>query len=85
MATITETGHAKNAANFDVLINCTIGYGADYQPTKALLAIPALQSQSAAAHAALRTVNASLPAYNNAVALRNEAFEPLNPLLTRVF
>lgn len=85
MATITETGHAKNAANFDVLITCALGYGAGYKPSKASLAIPALQIQSASVHAALRAVNASLPAYNNAVAIRSEAFAPLNPLLTRVF
>ncbi|MEI8047156.1 MAG: hypothetical protein WCI92_07240 [Bacteroidota bacterium] len=84
MASTSETGHAKNAANFDTLITCAIGYGATYNPSKPTLLLPALQSQSAEAKNAVRAVNATLPAYTQAVADREVAFAPLNKLTTRI-
>ena len=34
MASTSETGHAKNVANFEDLISFVTGYGATYNPTK---------------------------------------------------
>ncbi|MBK7148718.1 MAG: hypothetical protein IPH78_07800 [Bacteroidetes bacterium] len=39
MASTTETGHAKNVANFEDLISFCTGYGASYNPSKAAIAI----------------------------------------------
>ena len=41
MASTTETGHAKNVANFEDLISFCTGYGASYNPSKAAIAIAA--------------------------------------------
>lgn len=42
MRSTSETGHAKNVANFDELISYAIGYGADYNPSKEAIQIPGL-------------------------------------------
>jgi len=44
MASTSETGHAKNVANFEVLISFCSGYGASYSPSKNALKIPQLQT-----------------------------------------
>ena len=84
MASTTETGHAKNVANFDDLISFATGYGTAFNPSKPTLKITALQILSTSAKNAINAVNAALPAYSNAVAAREAAFEPLNKLITRV-
>ena len=43
MASTSETGHAKNIANFQDLISFCQGYGTLYNPTKESLKIPQLQ------------------------------------------
>jgi hypothetical protein len=51
MASTSETGHAKNVANFETLISFCAGYGATYNPSKANLKVPALQTQLASCKA----------------------------------
>ena len=84
MASTSETGHAKNVANLDQLISFVTGYGATYNPSKASIKLSALQTLSTNAKTALNAVNAALPAYSNAVAAREVAFEPLKKLSTRI-
>jgi len=84
MASISETGHAKNVANFDDLISFVTGYGTAYNPSKASIKLEALQSLSGSTKNAIDGVNVSLPAYSNAVAARDAAFAPLSKLITRV-
>ena len=84
MASTTETGHAKNVANFDDLISFVTGYGTAFNPSKASIKLTALQTLSTNAKNAINAVNAALPAYSNAVAAREAAFEPFSKLITRV-
>lgn len=84
MATTSETGHAKNVANFDELISFITGYGATYNPSKAGIKLTALQTIATNAKNAIGAVNSALPAYSNAVSAREAAFEPLSKLITRV-
>jgi hypothetical protein len=84
MASTSETGHAKNVANFDELISFIKGYGTDYNPSKASIKLTALQTLSINAKNAIDGLNAALPAYTNAVAAREAAFAPLSKLITRV-
>jgi hypothetical protein len=44
MSSKSETGHAKNVANFYSLISFVVGYGADYNPSKPTITVPALQA-----------------------------------------
>lgn len=84
MTSSSETGHAKNVATFDQLISFVTGYGATYNPSKASIKLKAMQTLATQAKNAINEVNAKLPAYNNAIAARVEAFEPLSKLITRV-
>jgi hypothetical protein len=84
MTSTTETGHAKNAANFEELIAFCTGYGASYNPSKASILLAALNAKRAEAINALAAVNASLPPWTNAVSARELAFNPLSKLITRV-
>ena len=84
MASTIETGHAKNVANFDDLISFATGYGTAFNPSKPSIKLTALQTLATSAKSAINAVNAALPAYSNAVAARESAFEPLSKLITRV-
>jgi hypothetical protein len=66
MASITETGHAKNVATFEDLISFCTGYGATYNPSKAALKLPALTTQNTGAIAALQAVKVAKTAFDNA-------------------
>jgi hypothetical protein len=85
MSSTSETGHAKNVANFNELISFITGYGTAYNPSKVSIKSDALQTLSGSAKNAIDVVNAARPAYSNAVAAREAAFSPLNKLITRVF
>lgn len=84
MASTSETGHAKNAANFEDLISFCTGYGASYNPNKASIKLPALNTLFTSAKNSLDTLTAASPAYTNAVNSREIAFEPLSRLVTRI-
>jgi len=84
MASINETGNAKNVANFDLLIAAAVGYGSAYNPSKISIQVMELKKLSALALSALRDTNAVLPAYSNAVAAREVAIAPLSKLATRL-
>ena len=84
MASTTETGHAKNVANFEDLISFCTGYGASYNPSKASIKLAALNTKRTDAITALAAVNTNLPPWTNAVNARQLVFEPLSKLITRV-
>lgn len=84
MSKTYETGHAKNVANFQKLIEFVTDYGNLYNPAKTSLkpnALIALQSQ---AKTALEEVIAKNTHYNNAVNTRIEEFSDLRTLSTRL-
>jgi hypothetical protein len=83
MASTSETGHAKNVANFKELLSYLKSYGTAYNPSKASLVLTELMSLLTSANASLEAVNSAHPAYSNAVASREAAFAPLNKLVTR--
>jgi hypothetical protein len=84
MASTTETGHAKNAATFEDLISFCTGYGASYNPSKVALKLPGLNTQLAAANAALQAVKTAKTAYDNATNAREISFKPMKSLATKI-
>jgi hypothetical protein len=84
MASISETGHAKNVANLESLITSITAFGTSYNPSKDSIKLPALQSLLTASKESLNAVNIAQSAYSNAVAARESAFEPFSKLITRV-
>ena len=81
---VSETGHAKNVANFQDVIAFVSGYGANYNPTKASLKLPALTALFAAGQQNLSRVITSNTAFNNAVNDRAATFDDLRTLSTRI-
>jgi len=84
MANTSESGHAKNAANFESLVSFVKGRGAAYNPTKNSIRIEALELILANAKKSLIDIDALFPAYTNAVSARESAFAPLSKIITRV-
>lgn len=84
MASKSETGHAKNAANFELLLTYVSSLGTAYNPARAALKLPAMQTQLTSAKNSISAINAAYPAYANATAAREAAFAPLSKLVTRV-
>lgn len=84
MTSTSETGHAKNVANFYDLISFANGYGTMYNPSKSSLTVAQLTAKHAQADAALQGVITQNAAFNMAVNKRMQAFEDLRPLSTRL-
>jgi hypothetical protein len=84
MTSMNETGHAKNVANFDLLISAAVGYGTAYNPSRTSIQVMELKKLSVLAQKALKDTNAVRPAYTNAVAARETAIAPLSKLSTRL-
>lgn len=84
MASTSETGHAKNVANFEDLISFCTGYGVAYNPSKAAIKIAALTTLHSNAQTSIAGVNTSKTAFDNATNARQAAFEPLKKLCTKI-
>ena len=84
MASTSETGHAKNVANFQELIAFVTGYGATYNPNKNALKLPQLNALYTASQASIADVVTKNTAYNNKVNERVLAFKDLKSLSTRL-
>ena len=84
MASTSETGHAKNVANFQDLISFVTGYGATYNPNKNALKLPQLTALYTTSQGSLADVVTKNTAYNNKVNERVVAFKDLKSLSTRL-
>ena len=79
----SETGHAKNVANFETLTNYVISYNSAYNPSRDAIRIQSLQTILSNAKNAMTEVNNALSPYKMAGAERETSFKPLNTLVTR--
>lgn len=84
MASKSETGHAKNVANFQDLIEFVSAYGATYNPSKSSLQLPQMIAQHTAADASLAAVIPKNTAFNTKVNERAIEFSDVRPLSTRL-
>ncbi|UPT70326.1 MAG: hypothetical protein M0D53_14700 [Flavobacterium sp. JAD_PAG50586_2] len=84
MATFSETGHAKNIANFERLIIFCEGYGSPYNPAKSKLTIGKLNDRLLDSKNKLDNVIYKNTLFNTAVNNRLIAFQTLTSLSTRV-
>lgn len=84
MASSSETGNAKNVANFEDLISFCNGYGATYNPSKAAIQLAALNTLRTNAKNSLAGVTTAKTAFDNATGSRQTAFEPLKKLCTKI-
>ncbi|NVN93958.1 MAG: hypothetical protein HXX18_01615 [Bacteroidetes bacterium] len=84
MTSTSETGHAKNVANFEDLVSFCTAYGTAYNPSNDHLLIPQLQTLHHDAKIMLQTVKTNKTAFDNACNAREIAFAPLKKLCTRI-
>ena len=84
MASVSETGHAKNVANLQDLISFVTGYGATYNPTKNALKLPQLNALATTSQVNLADVVTKNTTFNNKVNERVVAFSNLKSLSTRL-
>jgi hypothetical protein len=84
MSSTSETGHAKNVANFEDLISFCNGYGASYNPSKEAFKIANLQTQLTSSQNVLKEVKTAETAFNNATNIRMDLFKPLKSFATKI-
>jgi hypothetical protein len=84
MKSKSETGHAKNIANANLLNTHIIALGATYNPSNSDLALPILQSIYTNAYAQQETVNDSLAPYSLAVDNREMLFATISKKVTKL-
>jgi hypothetical protein len=84
MSSQSETGHAKNVANFYALNSFVVGYGTDYNPSKPTLPPAVLSAKHTEADNAVKAVNTTVQPHTAAVNARQAAFKPINKLATRI-
>jgi hypothetical protein len=84
MTKISETGHTKNVANFEELINIVISFGPAYNPSRDSIRPAALQTVLLDAKKSMDDYHNTASHYTLAAAERETAFEPTNKLTTRM-
>lgn len=84
MKSTTETGHAKNVANFEDLISFCTAYGVNYNPSKTSISLISLNTLYTNALATISNVTTTKNAFDNVTGIRQTAFATLKPLATKV-
>ena len=84
MSSTSQTGHAKNVANYGALILKVTNLGEKYNPFNKNILKTALSATHAAAVAILASIHALFAPWIIAVNNREEVFSPLDKLFTRV-
>jgi hypothetical protein len=84
MASTSETGHAKNVANFEDLISFITSYGPTYNPTKLPIKLASLNTLFTTAKTDILNVTTKSIAFNNTTNARALLFDPLRTLSTRL-
>ena len=84
MPSTSETGHAKNVANFEDFISFVTAYGATYNPSKASIKLANLNAIFTQAKSDISNVTSKTVTFNNTSNVRATLFEPLQKLSTRL-
>ena len=84
MGSTSEKGHAKNVANFKLLITQIEEIGVLYNPSNSKLNLPQLQIIYDSALQCQNGVNTAYGSYTDSVATRENLFSPLSKLTTKI-
>ena len=84
MKTNSVSGHSTNVASLEEEISICTGYGTAYNPSKASLKLPALQTLLTTGRSALQTVKSAKTIFDNATNAREIAFAPIKKFSTRI-
>jgi hypothetical protein len=80
MASTSETGHAKNIANFKVINSLLTEMGTAYNPVYAPIKLTELETKARECDAAMSKVEMSLNPYKNAVNARDAEYKKMKDL-----
>jgi len=81
---MSEQGHAKNLENLTKGRGFAAGWGAKYAPSNPVLSLENIDKLITDARAAMNDLQETRTPYRNATAAAEDAFAPLNRLITRV-
>jgi hypothetical protein len=84
MSSTSESGHARNVATFERLVQTCQGFGTPYNPSNAGITVNALQTVATTARQAYTTLNTALPAWRVAVSQREDGFATLSQLSIQI-
>lgn len=84
MVTTSETGHSKNVANLDGMTIVAESLGTDYNPVQPAIQIPVMKDLSVRCASSIFIVKTCESAYKTALDSREEAFRPLNQIVSRI-
>ncbi|MFA5329328.1 MAG: hypothetical protein WC384_16155 [Prolixibacteraceae bacterium] len=84
MSSNSETGHAKNVANFaQLVIKCT-SYDGSFNPSNPTIQLSALQNTLSLAKDSIASVNGAEGVLSTAIAARSLLFKPFSKQITRI-
>ena len=81
---VSETGHAKNIANFETEIAFCNGYGTNYNPVNPNLTTSSLQAKWETAKLKLKAVKDTKEPFDSVTGARQIVFKKVKPLATKV-
>ena len=81
---MSETGHARNVHHFAQMISFVQAYGVDYQPSNTALTVANLKAKLGEAQASIDVVTSALAPWKDGVNERQNAFDGIRKLVTRV-
>lgn len=84
MASKSETGHARNVANFESLISFCTAYGTAYNPSKSTLKIESLNTTLSSARESINQVTNAKNTLDLVINERQIKFSPLKSTATRI-
>ena len=84
MATNSETGHAKNVANFSQMLTICNSFGAKYNPSNPLLQLPQMTNSLAQSKECMASLNTLQATLSIALSARGGVFKPFKVLVTRI-
>ena len=84
MSSTSETGHAKNVANFFTLKAFVVGYGEKYNPSKRVLELPNLLLIHTAGKQAVKNVVDAVAPYETVVNTRADEFDDVQEYATQL-
>ena len=84
MKSVSETGHAKNVANFGEMLSFISGLGTAYKPSWLPISEASLQTMFSDSESCLKKFHIAKSEYKKAIGDRELAFEPLSKLFTRI-
>lgn len=84
MASNSESGHAKNVANFSQMLSICKSFGAKYNPSNPPLQLPQMTSSLALSKECMSSLNMVQATLSNALSARGGVFKPFKALVTRI-